>query len=147
LADALTTARAWLGARELSVRQVRARLARRAFEPADVDAAVTALLDDGTLNDRRVALAAARLEGVIRHRGRVRVLQKIRQLGIDSDIAGSAVDEVFADVDEGALLERELTRKLRGQSVGDLDEPARARLVRSLAAKGFAIDAILKHLR
>ena len=147
MADAYLTALRLLAARELSERQIRERLARRAFEPEDIDEAVARLTRDGTLNDRRVAIAAARIEATIRHRGRARVLQRVRQLGIDGLVAESAVNVVFADVDERALLERALERRLRGQAISELDERARARLIRGLAAQGFGLDVILRRLR
>ncbi len=133
--------------RELSEAQVRTRLARKQFEDDDIEAAVERLRQDGTLNDRRVALAAARMESTIRHRGRSRVIQKLRSLGIDGEVAESAVNEVFEEVDEGALLDRAFERRLRGQAPKDLDDKARARIVRGLAAQGFSIDAILRRLR
>jgi len=147
VADAYLVALTLLSRRELSEAQVRTRLARKQFEDDDIEAAVERLRQDGTLNDRRVALAAARLESTVRHRGRARVIQKLRTLGIDGDLAASAVNEVFAEVDEGALLDRALTRRLRGQTPKELDQKARARVVRGLAGQGFAIDAILKRLR
>lgn len=147
MADAYVTALTMLSRRELSEAQVRTRLARKAFEDDDIEAAVERLLHDGTLNDRRVALAAARLESAVRHRGRSRVIQKLRTLGIDSAIAESAVNEVFEDVDESALLERAFERRLRGQDPKDLDEKARGRIVRGLAGQGFALESILKRLR
>ncbi len=147
MADAYLVALTLLSRRELSEAQVRTRLARKQFEDDDIEAAVERLRQDGTLNDRRVALAAARLESTVRHRGRARVIQKLRTLGIDGDLAASAVNEVFAEVDEGALLDRALTRRLRGQTPKELDQKARARVVRGLAGQGFAIDAILKRLR
>lgn len=147
MADAYLTALTMLGSRELSEAQVRTRLVRRKFEADDIDEAIDRLLRDGTLNDRRVALAAARLESSIRHRGRARVLQKLRQLGIDSSTAESAVTEVFAEVDEGAILDRALERRLRGQTPKSLDEKGRARIIRGLVAQGFSIEAIVKRLR
>ncbi len=147
MADAYVTALTMLSRRELSEAQVRTRLARKAFEDDDIEAAVERLLHDGTLNDRRVALAAARLESAVRHRGRSRVIQKLRTLGIDSVIAESAVNEVFEDVDESALLERAFERRLRGQDPKELDEKARGRIVRGLAGQGFALESILKRLR
>ncbi len=147
MADAYLTALTMLSRRELSEAQIRARLARREFEDDDIEAAVERLRQDGTLNDRRVALAAARLESSVRHRGRSRVIQKLRSLGIDGDIAESAVNEVFEEVDEGALLDRALERRLRGQDPKDLDDKGRARIVRGLAAQGFTFDAIMKRLR
>ena len=147
MADAYLTALTMLGARELSEVQVRTRLLRRKFEAAEIDEAVERLRNDGTLDDRRVAVAAARVESSIRHRGRARVLQKIRQLGIANSTAESAVTEVFADVDEGALLDRALERRLRGKTPKSLDEKGRARIVRGLVGQGFSIEAILKRLR
>ena len=145
--DAYTTALMLLSARELSEAQMRTRLTRRQLDADDIESAIQKLRHDGTLNDRRVALAAARIESAIRHRGRARVLQKIRQMGIDGSIAESAVNEVFEEVDESGLLDRAFERRLRGKAPGDLDEKARARIVRGLAAQGFAIEAILKRLR
>jgi len=147
VADAYLTALTMLSRRELSEAQVRTRLARREFEDDDIEAAVERLRQEGTLNDRRVALAAARLESTVRHRGRARVMQKLRTLGIDGDVAESAVSEVFEEVDEGALLDRAFERRLRGQAPKDLDDKGRARIVRGLAGQGFSIEAVLKRLR
>jgi len=147
VADAYITALTMLSRRELSEAQIRTRLARKEFPDDDIEAAVERLRQDGTINDRRVALAAARMESAIRHRGRSRVIQKLRSLGIAGDVAESAVNEVFEEVDEGALLDRAFERRLRGQAPKDLDEKGRGRIVRGLAGQGFAIDAILKRLK
>lgn len=147
MADAFLTALTMLSRRELSESQIRTRLARRDFEDDEIEASVERLRQDGTLNDRRVALSAARLESSVRHRGRARVIQKLRSLGIDGDVAESAVNEVFEEVDEGALLDRALERRLRGKTPKDLDDKGRARIVRGLAAQGFTFVAIMKRLR
>ena len=147
MADAYIVALTMLSRRELSEAQVRERLARKEFPDDEVDAAMERLRQDGTLNDRRVALAAARLESAVRHRGRSRVIQKLRTLGIDGDVAEAAVNEVFEEVDEGALLDRAFERRLRGQEPKDLDERGRARIVRGLAAQGFRFEAIMKRLK
>ncbi len=147
MADAYTVALTLLSARELSEAQLRARLIRRKLDPADISAAIERLKADGTLNDRRVAMALARMESTIKHRGRARVIQKVRQAGIDGDTADNAVRDVFEDVDENALLDRALERRLRGKTPRDLDEKGRARLVRGLAAQGFSLERILQKLR
>jgi regulatory protein len=146
VADAYIAALTLLSARELSETQLRARLTRRQHDPDDIDRAIARLKDDRTLDDRRVAGALARMETSIRHRGRARVMQKIRQAGISAAIAEEAVKEVFEDVDENDLLERALDRRLRGQSTRDLDERGRAKIVRGLMAQGFRLEAILKKL-
>ena len=147
MADAFTVALTLLSARELSEAQIRTRLKRRQLDDDDIDAAVSRLKADGTLNDRRVALALARMESAIKHRGRSRVIQKVRQAGINSDTAEDAVREVFEEVDENALLDHALERRLRGQEAGDLDDKGRARIIRGLAAQGFPLDAILKRVK
>jgi regulatory protein len=147
VADAYTVALTLLSARELSEAQLRARLKRRQIDGEAIEAAVSRLKADGTIDDRRVALALARMESAIKHRGRTRVIQKIRQAGIDGDVAESAVRDVFEEVDESALLDRALERRLRGQSPAELDDKARARIVRALASQGFQLDAIFKKLR
>jgi regulatory protein len=136
-----------LSGRELSEQQLRERLARRKCDSNDIDDAVARLREDGTLNDGRVALAVARRESAVRHRGRARVLQKLRQLGIAESIADQAVDEVFGELDEDALLDHALERRLKGASVDRLDANARARLVRGLMAQGFRTADILKRLK
>ena len=136
-----------LSARELSEAQLRTRLKRREIDAEDIDEAIARLKADRTLNDRRVALAIARLESAIKHRGRSRVLQKIRQAGIDDEIAEDAVREVFEEVDENALLNRAFERRLRGKTAKDLDEKGRARMIRGLVAQGFRVEAILKRLK
>src|SRR5688500_8855225 len=136
-----------LAVRELSETQLRTRLVRRQLDPNEIDIAIDRLKADGTLNDRRVAVAVARLESAIKHRGRARVMQKVRQAGIDADTAEDAVREVFEDVDETALLERALERRLRGKTPRELDEKGRARIVRGLVAQGFRLEAVLKRLK
>jgi regulatory protein len=145
--DAYTIGLALLGARELSEAQLRSRLLRRRCDPDDVEQAIERLKRDRTLDDRRVARAAARLEASVRHRGPVRVLQRIRQLGIDAEIAKDAVGEVFADVDEMTLLDRAIERHLRSRPLEPLDRVSRAKLVRALVAKGFRPSAIYERLR
>jgi regulatory protein len=145
--SAYTIALTLLSARELSESQLRARLKRRKLDDEDIEAAVSRLKADRTLNDRRVAAAIARMESSIKHRGRARVIQKIRQAGIDPDTADDAVREVFEEVDESELLDHAFERKMRGKAVKDLDEKGRARIVRALVGQGFSFDAVLKRLK
>jgi regulatory protein len=136
-----------LGQRELSEAQVRTRLARRGCEPAAVDEALARLKRDRTLDDSRVARAAARLEAGIRHRGPARVRQRLQSLGLTDDVIQAAVTEAFEEVDEAALLDAAIERRLRGRTVADLDDKARARLVRSLVGQGFSLAAVLRKAR
>jgi regulatory protein len=145
--DAYSTALKLLSARELSEAQLRTRLVRRQCDPDDVERTLERLRRDGAVDDRRVARATARVEALMRHRGRSRALQQIRHLGIDADVAQRAVDDVFADIDETNLLDRAIDRRLKGAAVSSLDRRATARIVRALLAQGFQASAILKQLR
>ncbi|MEW6321427.1 MAG: regulatory protein RecX [Acidobacteriota bacterium] len=144
--DAYTTALALLARRELSARQLRDRLARRRFDPADIDDAVDRLTREGTLDDRRVARAVARLEGAIRGRGRRRVLRKLQQAGVSEAVARDAVQALYDEEDEGAILDKAIERRLGG-GPPPRDPRAMARLVRALTAQGFAPGDILGRLR
>jgi regulatory protein len=124
-----------LARRELSEAQIRVRLDRRGFEPAEIDAAVARLRHERALDDRRTALACARTEAHVKRHGRLRVLRQLDALGIDRGIARAAVSEVFADIDEDSLLAQALEKRLRGDAA-----PSRAsvqRIRRYLLARGF----------
>jgi regulatory protein len=145
--DAYITALTLLGRRELSAKQLRDRLTRRQFPAEETEAVIDRLTRDRTLDDRRVAVAAARMAAAIKGRGRRRVLQHVEQLGVSSEVAAAAVTEVFDDVDEAALLDRALDKRLRGSSLGSLDARGKAKLVRQLIAQGFEPAAIFARLR
>ena len=135
-----------LGRRELSEAQIRQRLARRDHDPDAIDAAVARLLEERAIDDARVAEAIARTETGIRKRGKLRVRRKIESAGISSAAAKRAVDEVFGDIDDDALLESALAKRLRG-GVPIADEREFNRLYRYLVGQGFQPDRVLDKLR
>jgi regulatory protein len=145
--DCYAAALTLLSRRELSTRQLRDRLIRRKFSPEEIDPVLAKLTSDGALDDQRVARASARLGAVVKRRGRRRVLQEVRQLGISATTAKEAVDKVFAEVDETALLDRAIERRLRGVDVSTLDQQTRARVVRSLVGQGFDAAQVQARLR
>jgi regulatory protein len=145
--DAYTTALTLLGRRELSARQLRDRLTRRQFAADEIETVIERLLRDRTLDDHRVALAAARLAAAIKGRGRRRVLQYVQQLGVSSEVAATAVSEVFGELNEAALLDRAIERRLKGTPVVSLDARGRARLIRQLITQGFEPAVVFARLR
>lgn len=134
-----------LGRRELSESQVRQRLVRKGHTEDDIDAAVTRLKDERAIDDTRVAEAIARTETAVKRRGKLRVRRQIEQAGIAPAVAKQALDSVFEDVDDEALLEAALGRRLRGNKL-IADDREFQRLYRYLAAQGFESDRILKAL-
>jgi regulatory protein len=131
-----------LARRELSESQIRHRLARRGYDANAIDAAVERLKSDGAIDDARVASAIARSETSLKRRGRLRVAQALARAGIDRATARRALDETFDDVDDEALLNAALDKRLRDQR-SIADDREFQRLYRYLAAQGFEPDRIL----
>ena len=135
-----------LGRRELSESQIRQRLARRGYTPDDVGPAVERLKAERGIDDVRVAEAIARTETSVKYRGKLRVRRQIEQAGIASQTAREASDGLFDDIDDHALMEAALGRRLpRDRPIAD-DREFR-RLYRYLVAQGFESDRTLELLR
>lgn len=134
-----------LARRELSEKQVRDRLARKGHEDDAIESAIARLREERALDDARVAEAIARTETSIRRRGKLRVRMQIQRAGIDTSIAKRAVDEVFGTIDDEALIEASLSKRLRGRET-IADDREFQRLYRYLAGQGFESDRIMKVL-
>ena len=135
-----------LGRRELSEKQVRQRLARKEYEQDEIDEAVARLREERAIDDQRVAEAIARTETGIRKRGKVRVRMQLERAGIAKDTARAAIDSVFEAIDDAALLESSLRKRLRGRDT-IADEREFARLFRYLIGQGFESDRVMKALK
>jgi len=135
-----------LARRELSEIQVRQRLAQRGHDADSIDEAVTRLREERAIDDARVAEAIARKETSTRPRGRHRVRLQIERAGISKSVASRAVTAVFGDVDDDALLEASLKKRLRGRDT-IADDREFQRLYRYLLAQGFDADRVLEALR
>jgi regulatory protein len=135
-----------LGRRELSEKQVRERLARKAYEPDEIDEAVARLREERAINDQRVAEAIARMETGIRKRGKVRVRMQLERAGIPKETAKQAIDSVFEGIDDEALIEASLRKRLRGREA-IADDREFQRLFRYLVGQGFESDRVMQALR
>jgi len=131
-----------LARRELSETQVRQRLARKKHDPADIDAAIARLREERAIDDARVAEAIARTESGLRRRGKLRVKMQIQRAGIDRNTAKRAVDDVFESIDDDALLEAALGKRLRGRDE-IADDREFQRLYRFLIGQGFEADKVM----
>jgi regulatory protein len=134
-----------LARRELSEQQVRQRLARKGHEPDAIDDAIARLRSEHAIDDARTAAAIARTETSLRGRGKVRVRIQIERAGINRDTASRAVDAAFDDVDDDALLQAALAKRLRGREAID-DDREFQRLFRYLVGQGFDTDKVLAAL-
>jgi regulatory protein len=134
-----------LARRELSEQQVRQRLARKGHDADAIDAAVARLRDERALDDARVAEAIARTETSLKRRGKLRVRMQIERAGIAKNLAKSATDAVFDGVDDDALIEAALRKRLRQRDqIADAREFQR--LYRFLVSQGFEHDRVIEAL-
>src|SRR5262245_41535574 len=143
---AFTTGLVLLGLRELSTRQLRARLLRKGFPEASVADAITRLTDSGALNDARTAMARARHDLNVRRHGRTRVLRQVQALGVDNDTAKDAVARAFEDVDEDRQIREAVIRRVRGAPV-PTDPKDLRRLQAWLIRQGFPPDRVFRLVR
>ena len=135
-----------LARRELSVQQLRERLADREHDRDEIERAIEHLLATGALNDRRVAGAYVQTALKVKGRGRLRIQRELQHMGISRDIAAEAIAEAFGDVDERALITRALQKKLRGGK--KIASPADyARMYQSLMRQGFSPAGVNAALR
>ncbi len=144
--SAYVAALTMLSRRELSEKQVRERLSRRGYGAEEIDTAVARLKEGRSLDDVRVAEAIARTQTSLRRRGKLRVRREIEQAGIAGSTAQAAVNAVFGDLDQDALLESALDRRLRGNRLIS-DQREFQRLYRYLITQGFESDRALKALK
>ena len=135
-----------LARRELTVEGVRSRLRDREYSNTEISTAVDRLLETGALDDARVARAYARTAAAVKGRGRLRVVRELHAMGVARQTAAEAVAEVFADLDERAMIAKALQKKLRGRTKLR-DQGERARLYQFLMRQGFSTAAVAAALR
>ena len=70
---------------------------------------------------------------------------QIQKAGIDKSTAKRAIDEVFESIDDGALMEAALNKRLRGRGTIE-DDKEFQRLYRYLAGQGFEANKIMQAL-
>jgi|SRR5262245_21531797 len=134
-----------LARRELSESQVRQRLARKGHEQDAIDDAVACLRAERAIDDARAAAAIARHETATKRRGRLRVRIQIERAGIASETADTAIAEVFDAIDDDALIEASLKKRLVGRKT-IADDREFERLYRFLIAQGFEGEHVMKAL-
>ena len=125
---------------------MRGRLLEREHTSEETDAAIAKLLENGALDDGRVARAYARTASKIKGRGRLRVTRELSAMGIAKDVIAEAVADVFGDIDERAMVDRAIQKKLRGgRKPATIQE--RARLYQFLMRQGFTPAAVSAAMR
>ncbi len=129
-----------------SIHEMREYLERRAEDGDIVSPVIARLREQNYLDDAKYALTYARQHANTRRQGRFRIARELRTRGVPDRHIEAALDAVFAETDEGALVRARLKRQL-AHIRGNLGERKVASIYRSLLRAGFSSDIIRAELR
>jgi regulatory protein len=129
-----------------SVFEMRSYLGRRATEPESVGRVLARLKQEKLIDDSRYALEFARSRATSRRQGGRRIAQELRKRGIPDRSIDSAIEQVFAEVDEAATVRKVIERRTRAAR-GGFDRKKIASLYRTLLRAGFDPAVIRRELR
>jgi regulatory protein len=132
--------------RSYSVHEMREYLARRAENEEHVGGVLKKLKELRYLDDARYARDYARIHAQQRRQGKFRIARELRSRGVPDAHIEAALEVVFAETDEAALVRSRIERRLC-QIKGPLDEKKRASLYRNLLRAGFSSHVIRTELR
>jgi regulatory protein len=130
----------FLARREHSRAELRRKLAPRAAEGDDLEALLNDLARRGWLSDARFAEHTARAKA--RRFGPLRVAQYLKSRGVDEDAIAAGL--LAAGAEASASIEAIWARRFKALPA---DEKERARQVRFLQGRGFALEDILRFLQ
>lgn len=138
-----------LARRAMSAGEVRAKVARKAAEPDEVEPVLSRLREYGYLNDARFAEGFASARRDSGSFGQARVLRDLRQRRVASGVADKAVQEAFGEADEEAMVAGWLARKYRSVNLSEhLQDPKHlASAYRKLRYAGFSSGASIRVLK
>ena len=133
-----------------SVFEMRRALERRAEEPSLVHRVLDRLKAEKLLDDARYSRQFARYHAETRRQGKFRIARDLRARGVTDRHIESALEEIFSETDESALIRKRIARRLKSLRGGAADLQDRrklASLYRSLLRAGFSADVIRTELR
>ncbi len=134
-----------LAARPRSESEIRDRLSALAGESA-VEACVLRLRELGFINDARFAVSYANHRTSTKLVGRSRVARELAAKRVSRPVIDAALDAVFSGLDEQALIDRAIEKRLRRQTP-PLDRNGTKRLFDHLARLGFDRELIIRKVR
>ncbi len=129
-----------------SVFEMRKYLEERAEDKAEVKTVLARLRENRYLDDARYAQEFARHRAKHRRQGRFRIARELRTRGVADPHIEAALESVFAETDEAALVRVRIKRKL-AQIRGPIDQRKAAWLYSGLLRAGFSGDVIRAELR
>ena len=131
-----------LSRREHSAFEIRNKLLKRDFDEEEVTQTISELQEGGWLSDERFAEAYIRMRQ-LKGFGPIRISIELNERGVKESI----VDDYLQAEDEGwqQTLERQYLKKYKNKSIADYND--KAKRIRFLQYRGFALDAIYRIMR
>lgn len=133
-----------LSIRAHGTEELRAKLLKKG-DAADVEAVIAELLKKRYLDDQEFAFMRARSCCIHKHWGRLRIIQDLKNLGVNDKIAENAMDKVLAELPEEERLRKIISsyQRLHGR-------PASIKDVKKLFDRcirlGYAPEMVRTHL-
>jgi regulatory protein len=125
--------------------ELRIYLERRALDAAAVRCVLARLKQEKLIDDGRYALDFARARATVRRQGGRRIALELRKRGVPGRHIEAAIAEVFADLDESAIVRKLIERRARAAR-GPFDARKIASLYRTLLRAGFDPGLIRREL-
>lgn len=144
--DPYALALRWLTRRSYSEADLRQRLRRKGCDDAAIEQALHRCRELGYIDDRRFAHQRAQQ---LWRQGRAvgpRLLQQLKQEGVNEALALEAIEQCRAEHDEPQLLTELVERRYGTLDFSSLDQRQRRRMVNYLQRRGFPLAMILNHL-
>lgn len=133
--------------RAYSISEMKKHLECRAEDKELVPVIIARLRERNYLDDAKYALDYATQHAKLRRQGRFRITRELRQRGVPDRYIDDAIEKVFTDSYESALLRTRVDRLLARLRGAPPDQKKIASIYRSLAAAGFSSDLIRTELK
>jgi regulatory protein len=132
--------------RPYSIHEMKSHLEKRAEHKEMIPDILARLRELNYLDDAKFALNYASQHAKLRRQGRFRIERDLRAKGVPDRYIDLAVDAVFAETDEAALVRARIKRKL-AHLRGPLEQNKIASLYRNLLGAGFSSEIIRAELK
>ena len=126
-----------LSRREHSALEIRNKLTEREFEAAEIEQAISELIEGGWLSDERFTEAYIRMRQ-LKGFGPIRIVMELNERGVKD----SVIDHFMQADDESwrLVLEQQYRKKYKNKAIEDYTD--KAKRIRFLQYRGFALDQI-----
>ena len=135
-----------LAAKPRSIEELRERLAERCSSKPVVETVIARLREYGYLDDERYALGYASSKVRQQPIGRRRLELSLARKKVDRSVADEALDQVFAETSEEALLDRALEKRVRLRGRPKTRAEAKS-LFDHLLRQGFPFELVSQKVR